>query len=70
MILQILASDYAKNRSGLTLGEIRQVLDHNHIKYKSRRYVKTVVTGLYDTRKLAARREGTKRRYFRKEADN
>jgi len=68
MILQILSSDFARENGGLTLGEIRQVLDHNHIKYKSKRYVKTVVTGLYDTRKLAARRDGTKRRYFRKEA--
>ena len=66
MILQILSSDFAKQRGGLTLGEIRQVLDHNHVKYKSNRYVKTVVTGLYDTRKLAARREGSKRRYFMK----
>jgi hypothetical protein len=68
MILQILSSNFAKERGGLTLGEFRQVLDHNHVKYK-KRYVRTVVEALYDDRKLAARREGTKRRYFRKEAE-
>jgi len=68
MVLQIFSSNFARERGGLTLGEIRQVLDHNHIKYKSKRYVETVVTGLYAARKLAARREGAKKRYFRKEA--
>ena len=68
MALQIFSSNFARERGGLTLGEVRQVLDHNHIKYKSNRYVETVVTGLYSTRKLAARREGAKKRYFKKEA--
>lgn len=64
MILQALASGFARERNGLTLAEIRQVLDHNHIKYRTRRYVQNVVQGLYEERKLAARREGKKRRYF------
>jgi DNA excision repair protein ERCC-3 len=66
MILEIFSSNYAREHNGLTLGEVRQVLDHNHIRPKTKRYVKTVITGLYDARKLAARREGTKRRYFLK----
>ena len=67
MILHILISDFAKERGGLTLAEFRQVLDHNHIKYnKARRYVRSLVQGLYEDRKLAARREGKKRRYFLK----
>lgn len=64
MVLSLLRADYAKSKGGLTLGEVRQVLDHWRVKYKSKRYVRTVVEKLYDNRKLAAKREGHKRRYF------
>ena len=67
MIFIILQSEYAKFHGGLTLGDIRNVLDHWHIKYnKPNRQVRAVVKKLYDQRKLAARREGKKRRYFLK----
>ena len=67
MVLSLLRSEFAKSKGGLTLGEIREVLEFRHIKYKSPRYVRTVVEKLYDKRDLAASREGKKRRYFAKE---
>lgn len=63
MVLTILRSEYAKKLGGCALRDIRAVLDHWHIKYKPR-YVRTVVEKLYDSRDLAAKREGSNRRYF------
>ena len=67
MVLTLLRSDYAKSLGGLTLGKIRAVLIHWHVKHKSYRYVRSVVETLYDKRILAAKRDGTKRHYFVKE---
>jgi DNA excision repair protein ERCC-3 len=64
MILFVLSSNFAKKNSGLLLGDIRAVLDHNHIKYGDYQKLRSLVRGMYDKRDLSGRREGTRRRYF------
>jgi DNA excision repair protein ERCC-3 len=67
MVLSVLSSGYAREKGGLTLGEIHVILDHNHIKYKNWRSARGIVEQLYEKRVLAGSRAGTKRRYFLKE---
>jgi hypothetical protein len=66
MVLEILRSGYAKAKSGLTLGEIKVVLDHSGIKYGTYTNFKNAVSGLYNRkdRPIARRKDGNKRRYF------
>jgi hypothetical protein len=67
MLMTILKSDLAREVGGFTIGEFCEILEHNHIRIKSSEQVRTLVRRMYEGRRLAARREATKKRYFLKE---
>ena len=63
MIMKIIESDYAEKKQGLTLSEIRAVLDHFHINYGKWYKVRNTIRTLYNQRKVGGTREGSNRRY-------
>lgn len=64
MILTILRSDYAKDERGLTVSQIKKILDHYHVNYGKWHKIRNTIRKLYDNRKVGAKREGKARRYF------
>lgn len=64
MILTILRSDYAKEERGLTVSQIKKILDHYHVNYGKWHKIRNTVRKMYDNRKIGAKREGKARRYF------
>jgi len=64
MIVRILQSDYAKEERGLTVAQIKKILDHYHVDYGKWHKIRNTVRKLYDKRDIGAKREGKARRYF------
>lgn len=64
MILTILRSDYAKEERGLTVSQIKKILDHYHVNYGKWHKIRNTIRKLYDGRTIGAKREGKARRYF------
>ena len=66
MVLQILRSDFAKSKGGLSVGEIRDVLDHHQVKYGGYNKFKDAIRTFYNhkDRLMSRRKDGNKRRYF------
>lgn len=67
LIAGLLKTAYAKNKQGLTVGEMREILDASHIKY-SLNALSKLIQRMFQRRRIDGRREGERnRRYFVKE---
>ena len=66
MVLKILRSDFTKREGGLSIGQIREVLDHHQVKYGSYSKLKDSIRTFYNhkDRRISRRKVGNKRRYF------
>lgn len=70
MLIYILGSPYAIGNKGLSMAEIKEVLDYRNIKYPNKgQQFKNLVSRFYQDkdRKIARAKEGKKMRYFVKE---
>jgi len=66
MLIKILQSGHSTTKGGLSIGEIKEVLDHSNIKYGSYSRLKDAVRTYYNNsdRKIARRKDGSKMRYY------
>jgi hypothetical protein len=66
MVLKILRSDFAKREGGLSIGQIREVLEHHQVKYGSYSKLKDSIRTFYNhkDRRISRRKDGNRRRYF------
>lgn len=62
-IVKLLKTDYAKQRGGLTVGEVRDILDASRMKYNYNT-LRSILHSMYKQFKINAQFEGKARRYF------